>query len=279
MSIYVKSGSALTYLQSILDNHTTSYQKNMEQLSSGNKYTSVGDNPIDVCESAKLQVRIDSNTKAKSNIDVGKQVLSMAEGYHETITSNIQRIRELSVQAANGTYTSDSIAGILSEIQKRLEYIDKISTSTNFDGVGLLDGSSSSIFLQIGPFSDSTMTVGDSLIDTHSAALGIDLTGVTAATWTQTDAQTYIDNLDNATQALTDSDAKIGGYLSRLDAVSQSLTKMSDNLAANKSTITDTDVAASTADMVKYQILQNASANILVQANQIPAMALSLLKR
>lgn len=251
----------------------------MEALSSGNKYSSVGDNPIDVCESAKLQVRIDSNTKAKSNVDVGKNVLSMAEGYHETITENIGRIRELSVQAANGTYASDSIAGVLNEIQKRLEYIDKISTSINFDGVNLLDGSSSSIFLQIGPFSDSKMTVGDSLIDTHPTALGIDLTGVTAATWTQTDAQTYIDRLDNATQVLTDSDAKIGGYLNRLDAVSQSLTKMNDNLIANKSTITDTDVAEATAEMVKFQILQNASANILLQANQIPAKALSLLKQ
>jgi len=279
MSIYVKSGSALTYLQSILNGNTNSYQKTLDQLSSGNKYTSVGDNPIDVCESARLQVRIDSNATASANVNVGQNMLSMTEGYHSTIISNIERIRDLSVQAANGTYASDSIGAILTEIKGRLDYIDKISSSANFTGVGLLDGSSSSIFLQIGPASDSTMKVGESLIDTHTAALGIDLGSVTADTWTGADAQAYLDHLDTATNTLTNADAKIGGYMNRLDSVSQSLTTMNDNLTETKSTITDTETAETTADMVKYQILQQASASILVQANQIPSMALELLKR
>lgn len=279
MSIYVKSGSALTYLQSTLNTNTTSYQRTIDQLSSGNKYTSVGDNPINVCQSAKIQVRIDSNTQAANNVEIGKNVLSMAEGYHNTITDNLQRIRDLTMQAANGTYASDSIGAILTEIHDRLDYIDKISSSVNFDGVKLLDGSSSSIFLQIGPYSDSTMNIGEALIDTHPTMLGIDLGSVTADTWTNTDAQSYLDRIDAAARRLINSDVKIGGYLNRLDSVAQSLQKMNDNLTLNKSAITDTDIAESTAEMVKFQILQEASASILTQANQIPAMALGLLKR
>lgn len=280
MTIYIKAGSAVTYIQSILNDNTTSYQKNLEQLSSGKKYTTVGENPINVCTSAKLQVRIDSNDKAVDNIQIGQGMLSMTEGYHDTIISNIQRIRDLSQQAANGTYGSDSISGIMDEIKGRLNYINKISGSASFDGVGLLDGSSSSIFLQIGSNTSAKMTVGDALIDTHTATLGIDLPPTaTADTWGGTQAQSYLDNLDVASQKLLDADAKIGGYLNRLDAVSQSLTKMNENLTENKSIITDTDIATVTAEMVKNQILQQASASVLLQANQIPSMALSLLKR
>lgn len=278
MSIYIKAGSAITYLQSILNNNTNSYQRNMEQLSSGNKYTKVGENPINVCESAKLQVRIDSNNQAVDNINVGQSMLSMTEGYHNTIISNIQRIRDLSQQAANGTYGSDSIDNILNEIRGRLEYIDKISGSASFDGVGLLDGTSSSIFLQIGANTESTMSVGDALIDTHTSTLGIDLSPtVTGNTWTHEDAQSYLENLDDASQTLLDADAKIGGYLNRLDTASQSLSEMNDNLTENKSIITDTDVAAATAEMVKNQILQEASASVLLQANQVSSWALQLL--
>lgn len=210
MSIYIKAGSAITYLQSILDNNTNAYQKNMEQISSGNKYTKVGENPISVCESVKLQVKIDSNNQASDNISVGQSMLSMTEGYHNTIISNIQRIRDLSQQAANGTYGSDNIDAILSEIKGRLGYINKISSTASFDGVGLLDGSSSSIFLQIGSVTDATMDVGDALIDTHTANLGIDLPPtVTGANWDETQVRSYLNSLDNASQAMLDADAKI----------------------------------------------------------------------
>lgn len=278
MSIYIKAGSAITYLQSILNNNTNAYQKNLEQISSGNKYTKVGENPINVCESVKLQVKIDSNNQASDNISVGQSMLSMTEGYHSTIIANIQRIRDLSQQAANGTYGSDNIDAILSEIKGRLGYINKISSTASFDGVGLLDGSSSSIFLQIGSVTDATMDVGDALIDTHTANLGIDLPPtVTGANWDETQVRSYLTSLDNASQSMLDADAKIGGYLNRLDAASLSLSKMNDNLTENKSIITDTDVAAATADMVKNQILQEASASVLLQANQVSSWALQLL--
>lgn len=280
MSIYVKSGSALTYIQSVLNDHTDSYQKSMERLSSGNKYASVGENPVNVCTSAKLQVKIDSNSQALDNVNLGQDMLSMTEGYQTEIMSNIQRIRDLSLQAANGTYDDANKDAILSEIRARLTYIDKISTSANFNGVGLLDGSSSNIFLQIGPNSDATIDIGDALIDTHTTALGIDLPPtITGANWTPTDITNYLDSLDTATDTLLDSRVQIAGYSSRLEAVSQSLTTMNDNMIQNKSAITDTDTAKECADMVRYQIMQEATASILVQANQASSLALQLLHK
>lgn len=280
MSIYVKSGSALTYLQSILNDHTASYQKSMEQIASGNKYTSVGEDPISVCESAKLQAEIDANSRSSDNVDLGKDMLSMTEGYQENIMSNIQRIRDLSVEASNGTYSSADKDDILKEIRARLDYIDNTASSANFNGVNILDGSANNVFLQIGSNSDATMDVGSALIDVHTAALNIDIDpAVTGENWTMDDIGNYINNLDAATSTLLGNCAQLGGYLNRLDSVSDTLTTMGNNLTNNKSVISDTDTAEASADLVKYQILQDASVSILTQANQVSSWALKLLSR
>lgn len=280
MSIYIKSGSAITYLQSILGRQTISYQKSMDQLSSGNKYTSVGDNPIAVCTSAKLGVKISANDMAASNVKVSEDMLSMVEESQDNVISNLERIRDLCVQAASETYKPEDKDYMLKEIRARLNYIDSAAESTNFNNINLMDGTSSSIFLQIGPSSDATMDVGDALIDVHPETLDVDLDGtVTGETWTTEDIKKYMDNVDNAIDTLSGSRAKLGGYLNRLEFVSGTLGVMGDNLVENKSLISDADVAESSADMVKYQILQEASASILTQANQVPSWALQLLEK
>lgn len=278
MSMYVKSGSTFTYLQSILDAHTALYQKSMDQLASGNKYPSVGDDPMLVCESAKLQVQIDANTKAADNVSIGKDMLSMAEEYQGNIMSQIQTIKDDCVQIANGTYKDVDKDYILKDIRTRLSYIDNTATSTNFNKLHLLDGSASNTFLQVGPITNATMSVGSALIDVHPAALDIDLDPtINGANWSLTDIETYMDKLDSATTTLLGTRAQLGGYMNRLDALSGILTNMNDNLTNNKSVISDTDTAETSADMVRYQILQQASASILAQANQVPTWALQLL--
>lgn len=280
MSIHISQGSALTYLRSMLDDHTTSYQKSMEQLSSGKKYTTVGDDPISVCESAKLDVKINANDRASSNIGVGQDMLTMAQDDQLNFVSNIERIRALCVQASNGTYTSDDKDLILKEIRARLNFIDDSADSTNFNDIYLLDGSAQGTFLQIGTNANNKMDVGDALIDAHTAALGIDLPGsVTGANWTNQDIGDYIDNLDTATVTLLNANAKIGGYLNRLDFASSTLTSMNNNLTENKSIISDADAAEASADMVRYQVLQQASVSVLAQANQVPTLALKLLEK
>lgn len=279
MSIYAKSGSTFTYLQSILDTHTALYQKSMDQLSSGNKYPSVGDNPMLVCESAKLQVKIDANSKASDNVNVGKDMLSMAEEYQGNIMSQIQTIRDDCIQISNGTYKDDDKDLILKDIRTRLSYIDDTASSTNFNKINILDGSASNVFFQVGPITDATMNVGSALIDVHPAALDIDLDpSITGSNWSLTDIGNYMDKLDTATTTLLGTRAKLGGYLNRLDSLSDILTNMNDNLVNNKSVISDTDTAEASADLVKYQILQQASSSILAQANQVPTWALQLLK-
>lgn len=278
MSIHVNAGSALTHLRSMLDEHTNLYQKSMEQLGSGTKFTSTADDPIDVCNSAKLAVKIDVNKQADSNIQLGKDMLNMATDSQMDVSSNISKISELCMQISNGTYSTNDKDDILKEIRVRLAYIDSVADSTNFNNVKFMDGSASSLFLQIGSTSSSTMAVGDALIDTHTVALGIDLpAAVNGSNWTAASIATYMNNLNAAVSTLTNTNAKLGGYINRLDFVSGTLTNMNENLTENKSIISDADTAEVSADMVRYQVLQQASVGILAQANQVPTMALTLL--
>lgn len=282
MTIQSTAGSALTYLQSYLSQHTSSYNKSMDQLSSGNKNPNFGDNPVEVSKSAKFSVGISANNRASDNVNLGKDLLSTAETTQETIVSNVGRIRDLCVQAANGTYTASDKDAIILEIKSRLEYIDSTADTTKFNGIKLMDGSANALTLQIGTNSDAIMDVGDGLINVHTNAAGLDIAlpaGTTGATWTTAAIGTYMDKLDAATTRLITASDTLGAYQNRLDFASDTLNSMNQNLTSAKSQVTDTDTAEVSANLVRYQVLQQASVSILAQANQIPAMALALLHR
>lgn len=280
MSLTSLTGSTMSYLQRLIDKHTNMYQDTMEQLSSGSKYNSISDNPVEVCNSVKLGVEIQTNETADSNIAVGNDMLSMASSSQEDILSNIQRIHDLTVEISNGTYSSSDKNAILGEIKNRLDYIDKASDSTNFNGIYLLNGSaiSDTLTLQVGTNSNNRIYIGDALIDTHTTALDINLDTVTSIDdWTEDDIANYLDKLDTAAKTVISADSKIGSYQNRLDFVSESLSNINTNLTAKKSSISDADVAEVSAELVKNQILQQASVSVFTQANQVSSLALSLL--
>lgn len=285
MSIYLSSGVANIHLQSFLNDSTTSYQKTMERLSSGCKFTTVGDDPLGVSKTARIESRISANATAKSNVELGADLLTIAEDNQDLVISDLQRIRDLCEQAANGTYTSSDKDDILDEIKQRLSNIDNIADSTKFNRISLLDGSSSNLTLQIGATATDTMDIGSALINVHVSQLGLDTNKdlrlddtVTGASWTHADIGAYMDKIDSAINQLTGTEAQIGGYITRLDAKTVTLTSMNTNLTENKSIISDTDIAEASADLIKYQILQESTASILIQANQVPSMAMQLLE-
>lgn len=278
MSIH-KTGSTMTNLDHFINIHTSLYQQSMEQLSSGNKYTSINDNPVELCHSIKLGAQINTSQRASSNIALGQDMLSMTEGEQENVLSNVERIRDLSVQAANGTLTPNDKDAILTEIRSRLKYIDNAADSTNFNNIQLLDGTTGTVNLQIGTSSNNTMDISDAFNDVHTTALGIDLApSINGSNWTNAQIGDYLSKLDTATDTLINTSAQIGSYLNRLDTASKALDNNSTNLTQKKSIIADADVAEVSADLVKYQIAQEASVSIFTQANKISSLALDLLK-
>ncbi len=285
MSIYLTTGVATIHLQSYLNSSTDSYQKTMERLSSGCKFATVGDNPLGVTQTAVLASEISANAMAKSNTELGSDLLTIVEDNQGLVISDLQRIRDLCTQASSETYSSSDKDAIVEEIKQRLANIDSISESTKFNGISLLDGSSSDLTLQTGANETSTINIGSAMINVHVSQLGVGANQdlrlddtVTGETWTSTDIKSYMDKIDSAITQLTGTAAQIGGFMNRLDAKIDTLTSMNTNLTENKSIISDTDVAEATADLVKYQILQEATVSILTQANQVPSMAIQLLE-
>jgi len=299
MSLVINTNVSSLIAQNNLSTNTAAYQKAMEQISTGLKINSASDDAAGLSISESIKTQINGNKKALANIQTGGNVLAIAEGGQITVTTHLQRIRELCVQAANETYKASDKDNILQEIKQRLADIDNIASSTTFNGVPLLDrpvapATIKSLSLQIGANSDVTVNsldIGPALSNVHITALGntapvagvpdntgIALgAGVTGTTWTTTAVRAYMDKIDTAIETISSNRALLGAYGNRLQATSSNATIMNTNLTDANSRILDSDIAESSSNMIKYQILQRTSASILTQANQLPSLALSLL--
>lgn len=258
------------------------YGQTMSRLSSGNKYTSIAEAPVKITNSRYMEVEISANKQADSNVQLGQDLLSVADSTQEGVISNLQRIRDLCTQAANDTYSSSDKTAILTEIKQRLQQIDTTADSTEFNGIKLFNGKISSLNIQTGLTSNDTIDIGSAFTNLFVSQLGGDLRlpdTTTGSNWTHDDINNYMDKVDSAITNLTHNCAISGGYTNRLESQDSTLTITNQSLNSGHSTLTDTDFAEESAKLVQYQILQQASASILTQANQISGMAIGLLNK
>lgn len=285
MSIVVNTNVAALIAQRNLSANTTNLTKSIERLSSGYRINRASDDAAGLSISENLRGQIRGNSQAINNIQDGINMLQIAEGGLSVINENIQRIRELCVQAANDTNGSVERNAILSEINARLSDIDRIALSSKFNNIGLLDGTANAV-LQVGSGSDlstNTITIGNSVLSRATiSTLGMTLeispgVPMTGAAWSSNGIRTYLDTLDTALSDITTRRSNLGAYQNRLQSAFDNLTVMNENLSAAESRIRDVDVAKETSSMTKYQVLQQASASVLSQANNLPAVALKLL--
>lgn len=289
MSIVVNTNVASLIAQRNLQSNTSSLSKSIERLSSGYRINKASDDAAGLSISENLRGQIRGNAQAINNIQDGINMLQIAEGGLSVINENIQRIRELGVQAANDTNGSVERDAILSEINARIADIDRIAKSSKFNNISLLDGTSSAV-LQIGAGSDlstNTISIENSVLASATASvLGYSLASspnglvlsVTGSTWTGDSIRSYLDVLDRALADVTTRRSNIGAYQNRLQSALDNLTVANENLHAADSRIRDLDIAKETSNMTKYQVLQQASASVLSQANNLPSVALKLLQ-
>lgn len=266
------------YIRHYLDKYTTDYQDSMDKLSSGIKYNTIQDDPVSYSRTALIDQELNANDNIISNLETGSALLNVAAGAQEQVLSNIQNIRELCVQALNGTYSADNKDAIISNIRGSLDSINNIADTTTFGSIKLLDGSCTSMVFQLSPTSGDVVDVSSSFSDVHTKALGIDLDSTaTGSTWTDSDINNYMQSLDKAYNSVLTSNAKVGGYSSKFDQVIDNLNNLTLNLTETRSELTDTDVALESSNVVRYQILQESAINILAQANQMIPSVLALL--
>jgi flagellin len=260
-----------------------SLSTSMERLSSGLRINSAKDDAAGQAIANRMTAQISGMAQAQRNANDGISVAQTAEGALNQVNDNLLRIRELAVQASNDTNSDTDRASIQEEITARVNEIDRISDSTQFNGKNILDGSTASMDIQVGANTSAADTLTITLTDASSAALilddadaAVDLT--TGAVTDSTAAKASIDAVDNALKAVDSARSGLGSIQNRFEAVIGNLQSSEINLSSARSRIEDTDYAKEVANMTKSQILQQAGTSLLAQANQTPQNVLSLLR-
>lgn len=299
MPIIVNTNMAALKAQKNLNNATSSMNTALERLSTGFKINRAADDAANMYIATNLDTQIRGSKVAKNNISTGTNMLAVIEGDLDVMLDNLQRIRDLTVQASNSIYSENSMNALKDEIEQRLAEIDRISLNSNFNGLTLLDGNSQladvGLRMQVGANSDEAANCvklsEDFFQAVNSTTLGADYAGgntpaltpgnglsgnVDAAFANASAAAQYINLLDSAITSINDKKAAIGATQNRLDAAEASLTTTIENMTEAKSSIMDADIAEETANYTKYQILQQTTSSLLLQANQLPQIAISL---
>jgi len=282
MALVVNTNVTSNIVQGNLSAANSSVNKSIERLSTGYKINRASDDAAGLAIAKGFEAQSNGTLVAKDNTQHGVNLLQTAEGDLDVIQDNLQRIRDLTVQAANGTYSTSEKAMLAQEVNARIEEINRIATVSKFSDIALLNGTTTSqLILQVGANSGeyNQLDISDALIKSTATALNANLTAeyVTEAFKTSSGANAFIDEIDIAINKVSDSRSKIGAYQNRLESTLSSLDVRYQNMASSLSTIQDTDVASEAAALTQAQILQNVSASLLAQANNNPSIALNLL--
>lgn len=247
---------------------------NYQRLSSGLRITQASDDAAGLGLSEKLRSKIRSFDQAGRNAQDGISLTQTAEGALQETSNILNRIRELAVQSANGTLGTEERATIDNEVQSLVNEIGRISDTTEFNGVQLLDGSGTTASIQVGINSGATQQIDVVLQDTSIATLGIG----SIDTSTATGATAALADIDDAIDLVNTGRGTLGAAQNRLNSAFGSIQTARENLSASESRIRDVDFASETAELTRNTVLQQAATSVLQQANTQPQIALSLLR-
>jgi flagellin len=284
MPINVNTNVQSLNAQRLLSKNTMGLNKSLEALASGFRINKSSDDAAGLQISEVLRSQIRGSEKANDNVQDGINVLNTADGSLSTITDNLQRMRELSVQGANDTLNVDQRSAINKELKQLTADISRIANSTEFNGKKLFS-SVTNYKIQVGAESASATNVLDiggtnsALGTLQATSLGLQNPGAVMQVGVGTNASALkaISTIDKALQTVGNRRASIGAMTNRLSSAAQNLSISIENFSASESRIRNVDVAKESAEMTKNQILQQAAATVLGQANQAPQLALKLL--
>jgi len=256
--------------------------QSVERLSSGLRVNSAKDGAAGLAISMKLTAQVRSLNQAIRNAQDGISVVQTAEGGMNEIHNILTRMRELSQQAATGILASSDRTALDNEFTDLKAEITRISDTTQFNGLSLLDGtlSASGVSLQVGinnTANDRISVSGGTFNDIDASSLGLTTTLVSSID-TAAHAQSMLDMVDSAIALVSTRRGTLGGVQNRLGSTIANLGIASENLSAANSRIIDADFAAETANLTKSQIILQAGIAVLGQANVLPQYALQLLR-
>jgi len=273
MGLRVNTNIASLTAQRNLGSISGKLQGSYSRLSSGLRIATAADDAAGLGISEKMRSQIRSFDVASRNAQDGISMVQTAEGSMGEVSNILGRMRELAVQSSNGTLSTNDRATIDTEFGALADEIDRIASTTEFNGIKLGDGSTATASIQVGIGTTADDTIDINLQDVTGATLGVDALD----TLDVTNSQAAITALDTAIDTVNTSRGELGATQNRLQSSFASIRNVHENLSAAESRIRDVDVAKETATLTKNNILQQAAVSVLAQANQQPQLALSLL--
>ncbi|GAB5481234.1 flagellin [Sphingorhabdus sp. EL138] len=249
-----------------------SLAKSIERLSTGRRINSASDDAAGLAIATRMTSEIRGLNMATRNANDGISLAQTAESGMSEINNMLQRMRELSVQSANGTLSAGDRTNLQTEVAALILQIDDVATRTEFNNVALLDGSAATINIQTGSAAAETVVIN--LTDVTAATLAVDALDIS----TEPGATAALAVLDTAMDTVTTAQASLGASQNRLIATVSNLTSRVANITESRSRIEDVDFSGETTALAKAQILSQASTAMLAQANQSQQGVLSLIR-
>jgi flagellin len=250
-----------------LDQSKESLAVSMQRLSSGLRVNSSKDDAAGLAIADRMNAQVRGINVAIRNANDGISLAQTAEGALATMSDVFQRMRELAVQAQNGSNGTGDRANLNTEYQQLSAEITRIAAQTKFNGTAIVGAGAGSKTFQIGPNNGDTLTITTATVTTVAG----DLT-------TAANASTALDAIDVALDSITTNRATYGAAMSRFQFAIANLQITGENQTAARGRIMDADYAGETANLARAQILQQAGTAMVAQANQIPSQVLTLLR-
>ena len=293
----VNTNISASLAQAALAKNERMLSKAMEQLSTGRKINTAADDAAGLAISTRMSSQIVGLEQSVQNAHDAISMIQTAESALDEMTTMLIRMRELALQASNGTGSSQDRDYLNDEFQRLKSEIDRIANNTEWNGRPVLNGNAggsgvTNVSFQVGGNAGQTISVsfatmtgggvaagssGIMMASGGPALSGISIAGATTAV-AQDAASAAMVGIDNAIENVSNQRASFGASVNQLTHAIDNLTQVSINAASTKSRIMDTDYARSTSELAKAQIIQQAGTAMLAQANQLPASVLDLLK-
>jgi len=274
MSLFVQTNVASLEAQNAFATNEVKLNKTYQQLSTGYKINSAGDDAAGLGIATRMTAQVDSYSTASSNANDAISMTQTADGGAGQISDILDRLRQLAVEGSNGTMSAADSSNLNTEFQAQLTEIDQIANTTNFNGVNVLAGASATISFQVGINDTVNDQVGVAFGGVGTSSLG--LTGVDVSD--QLDSQNAITTIDAAINTLNTTRAGFGAAEDQFQSIVSNLASISTNTSAALSQFQDVDVAAATAQLSQEQVLTQAGESVLAQANQTPQLAENLIQ-
>ena len=275
MALFIQTNVSSMQAQKNLLGNQEKLQKSFNRLSSGFRINTAADDAAGLAISESMKSQIRSYNVAERNAADGISMAQTAEGALGEVHEILGRMREIGVQASNGSLTEDDRSFLQTEFSSLQSEIGRIQESAKFNGRALVATDTTSVTFQVG--------LGNTASDQISVDFGglslssITGSGASVSGSTASSALASLQTIDDAIKSVSTSRSNFGAAMNRLDVASSNIQTMRLNLSAANSRIRDVDVAAETSNMSRNQVLTQAGISVLAQANQLPQLAFGLL--